>query len=91
MSKEILYISSERGRVMLTDNQSFEVLDASELAKRWRVPVSWVREHTRDRAADPIPTVGWAAMSVSSGAALRSAQMVGQSAEIDSVSYFSLD
>ncbi len=42
---------------MLTDNQSFEVLDANELAKRWRVPVSWVREHTRDRAADPIPTV----------------------------------
>jgi hypothetical protein len=42
---------------MLTDNLSFEVLDAGELATRWRVPVSWVREHTRDRAADPIPTV----------------------------------
>ena len=42
---------------MLSDNQSFEVLDAAELAKRWRVPVSWVREHTRERAADPIPTV----------------------------------
>jgi hypothetical protein len=42
---------------MLPDNQTFEVLDATELAKRWRVPVSWVREYTRDRAADPIPTV----------------------------------
>ncbi len=42
---------------MLTDNTTYEVLDATELAKRWNVPASWVREHTRDRAADPIPTV----------------------------------
>jgi hypothetical protein len=42
---------------MLTDRQSYEVLDATELANRWRVPVSWIREHTRDRASDPIPVV----------------------------------
>jgi hypothetical protein len=42
---------------MLTDNASYEVLDAAELAARWHVPVSWIREHTRERAADPIPIV----------------------------------
>ena len=42
---------------MLTDNQSYEVLDAAELARRWNVPVSWIREQTRNRAADPLPCV----------------------------------
>jgi len=42
---------------MLTDNGSYEVLDAAELARRWNVPISWVREQTRDRAADPLPCV----------------------------------
>ncbi len=35
----------------------FEVLTAEELAGRWRVPESWVREQTRSRCADPIPHV----------------------------------
>lgn len=35
----------------------FEVLTAEELATRWRVPESWVREQTRSRCADPIPHV----------------------------------
>jgi hypothetical protein len=42
---------------MLTDNQTYEVLDAAQLAERWHVPVSWVREQTRFRAADPLPCV----------------------------------
>jgi hypothetical protein len=33
----------------------FEVITAEELAKRWQVPASWVREQTRSRATDPIP------------------------------------
>jgi hypothetical protein len=33
----------------------FEVLTAEELAERWRVPASWIREQCRSRAADPIP------------------------------------
>jgi hypothetical protein len=33
----------------------FEVLTAEELAERWRVPPSWVREQCRSRCADPIP------------------------------------
>ncbi len=32
-----------------------ELIDAAELAKRWNVPESWIRDHTRRRADDPIP------------------------------------
>jgi hypothetical protein len=35
----------------------YEVIDAAELAKRWRVPESWIREQTRSRAGDPLPCV----------------------------------
>jgi len=34
-----------------------EVIDAAELAKRWRLPESWIREQTRTRAGDPLPCV----------------------------------
>lgn len=35
----------------------FEVLTAEELASRWRVPESWIREQTRSRCVDPIPHI----------------------------------
>ncbi|MFB3916093.1 MAG: hypothetical protein ACE14M_05155 [Terriglobales bacterium] len=35
--------------------QMCEVIDALELAKRWNLPASWVREQTRTRAAEKIP------------------------------------
>jgi hypothetical protein len=35
----------------------FEVLTAGDLAKRWRVPETWIREQTRSRCTDPIPHV----------------------------------
>jgi hypothetical protein len=34
-----------------------EVIDTAELAKRWRLPESWIREQTRTRAGDPLPCV----------------------------------
>ncbi len=35
-----------------------EIIDAKELARRWNVPASWIREYTRsDRTDDPIPHV----------------------------------
>lgn len=37
--------------------QQFEFIDCPELAKRWKLPVSWIREQVRSRAADPIPHV----------------------------------
>jgi hypothetical protein len=33
------------------------VIDSAELAKRWCVPESWVRDQVRTRAQDPIPHV----------------------------------
>jgi hypothetical protein len=42
---------------MLPNKLNFEVIDAVELANRWRVPASWIREQTRQRAVDPLPCV----------------------------------
>jgi hypothetical protein len=43
---------------MSTRNEvSFEIVDCVELAKRWSVPASWVRDQVRSRALDPIPHV----------------------------------
>ena len=37
---------------------TFEIIDARELAKRWQVPVTWIRNWTREGYAnDPIPRV----------------------------------
>ena len=33
----------------------FELIDAPELARRWSLPASWIREQTRSRSVDPIP------------------------------------
>jgi hypothetical protein len=32
-----------------------ESIEAAELAKRWNLPVSWIRNHTREGIDDPIP------------------------------------
>jgi len=36
---------------------TYEFIDSKELASRWGLPESWIREHVRDRSADPIPHV----------------------------------
>ena len=33
----------------------FELIDAPDLATRWHLPTSWIREQTRSRSVDPIP------------------------------------
>ena len=35
----------------------FEFIDCPELATRWKLPVSWIREQVRSRSDDPIPHV----------------------------------
>lgn len=40
-----------------TTAAKWEVIDAMELAKRWSLPASWIREQTRSRATDPLPHV----------------------------------
>jgi hypothetical protein len=39
------------------EHPQWEIIDARELANRWAVPETWVREQTRSRAADPLPHV----------------------------------
>jgi hypothetical protein len=34
---------------MTADAPTFEIIDSGELAKRWKVPESWVRSYTRER------------------------------------------
>ena len=33
------------------------IIDATELARRWSLPESWIRDQTRSRATDPIPHI----------------------------------
>jgi hypothetical protein len=35
----------------------YEFIDSRELASRWALPESWIREQVRSRAADPLPHV----------------------------------
>jgi hypothetical protein len=37
--------------------QLYEFIDSKELALRWNLPESWVREQVRRRSPDPIPHV----------------------------------
>lgn len=36
---------------------SYQFITSKELAKRWNVPESWVREQVRKRASDPLPHI----------------------------------
>lgn len=42
-------------RPQAASERPFECIDSIELARRLTVPVSWVREQVRSRAADPLP------------------------------------
>jgi hypothetical protein len=37
--------------------KSYEFVDSKELASRWNLPESWVREQVRARSADPLPHI----------------------------------
>ena len=34
---------------------AFEIIDSKELARRWNVPETWIRERVRSRTDDPLP------------------------------------
>lgn len=36
---------------------SIEIIDSKELASRWHLPESWVRDRVRTRSDDPLPHV----------------------------------
>jgi hypothetical protein len=50
---------NERGGVpdSQSGTQHYEVIDSEELARRWVLPVSWVRSHVHNRVTDPIPHI----------------------------------
>jgi hypothetical protein len=50
-------VGEQLGNTPVAAGLRCEVLIAEELAARWRVPESWVREQTRSRCMDPIPHV----------------------------------
>ena len=35
----------------------YEFIDSKELASRWNLPESWIREQVRSRSSDPLPHV----------------------------------
>src|SRR5258705_14015714 len=47
------------GRPMevVPDRTEYAFIDSRQLALKWNVPESWVRDHVRSRAEDPIPHV----------------------------------
>jgi hypothetical protein len=47
----------ENGAESAGPRQSYEFLDSKELAVRWNLPESWVRDQVRNRSADPLPHV----------------------------------
>jgi len=38
-----------------SERRTYEFIDSRELALRWGLPESWIRDQVRSRAADPIP------------------------------------
>lgn len=44
--------AEERARIV-----GYEFIDCGELARRWDMPVSWIRDQVRKRAEDPLPHV----------------------------------
>lgn len=53
----MLPISGQKSDIEHRPPVVYEVIDASELARRWRLPVTWVREQTRTRSGDPLPCI----------------------------------
>lgn len=39
------------------DEPAVEIIDSKELARRFRLPESWVRDRVRSRTDDPLPHV----------------------------------
>lgn len=40
-----------------SQRQQYEFIDCKEMAARWNLPESWIRDQVRSRSADPIPHV----------------------------------
>ena len=41
----------------VSQSPAFEYIDCKELAVRWNLPESWIRDQVRRRSADPLPHI----------------------------------
>lgn len=46
-----------KSQMSMPDGPAIEIVDSKELAIRWRLPESWVRDRVRARSDDPLPHV----------------------------------
>jgi len=72
----------------------YEFINSKELASRWNLPESWIREQVRSRSTDPIPHVrfgkyvrfrwgspeleGWAERRIVSGSNRKAGRALGK-------------
>ena len=49
--------SGRRKQHTTVEPSEVPVIDSKELARRWSVPESWIRDSVRSRSADPIPCI----------------------------------
>lgn len=47
----------QKGNPPEREAEQCEIIDSKELARRWNVPESWIREFVRPRTADQIPHI----------------------------------
>lgn len=57
LSQTTVEMEQTRGAEESARIVAYEFIDCSELARRWDVPVSWIRDQVRKRAEDPLPHV----------------------------------
>jgi len=41
----------------MSDGMDYEPIDGPELARRWKVPATWIRHQTQRGVKDPLPSV----------------------------------
>ena len=57
LSRTMVEMEQTRGEEESARIVAYEFIDCGELARRWDVPVSWIRDQVRKRAEDPLPHV----------------------------------
>jgi hypothetical protein len=54
-SAKPLDVRSMSSKSAFGGSSPWELIDSAELARRWNIPVSWVRSRTRGRTLDELP------------------------------------
>jgi hypothetical protein len=51
--------ATPKANISTSTTSQWEILYPKELADRWKLPETWIRERTRSRESDPIPHIGF--------------------------------